>query len=72
MLDKHARASKARRAHADDFVVTLKYTFNIGGSSYRLAMSFCTRDSLAADGLGLPGNHGCGDKRIKLNAGYVG
>jgi len=71
-LDRHARASKARRARADEFLITLKYTFNIGGNSYRLAMNYCTRDSLAADGLGLPGHHGCGDKRIKLNAGYLG
>jgi hypothetical protein len=71
-MDRHARASKARRARANEFLVTLKYTFNIGSSSYRLAVSYCTRDSLAADGLGLPGHHGCGDKRIKLHAGYLG
>lgn len=71
-LDKHARASTARRARASEFVVTLKFTFKIGGSSYRLAMNFCTKDSLATDGLGLPGHHGCGDQRIKLDAGYLG
>jgi hypothetical protein len=72
MLDKHARASRARRAHADEFLVTLRFTFNIGARSYRLAMNYCTRDSLAADGLGLPGHHGCGGRSIRLDAGYLG
>ena len=71
-LDRHARASKARRARADEFLVTLRFTFNIRGDSYRLAMNYCTKDSLAADGLGLPGHHFCGNRRIKLNARYLG
>ena len=71
-LDRHAHASRARRARVDEFLVTLKYTFSIGSDSYRLAMNYCTRDTLTADGLGLPGRHGCGDKRIRLRAGYLG
>ncbi len=71
-LARHARASKARRGHADEFRVTLRFTFNIGGNSYRLAMNYCTRDTLSADGLGLPRHHACGNRRIKLHAGYLG
>ncbi len=71
-LDKHARAARPRRVRAGEFRVTLTFTFSIGSSSYRLAMNSCTRDSLAADGLGLPGHHGCGDKRIKRTIGYLG
>jgi len=71
-LDKHARASKARRARADEFLVTLRFTFNIRGDSYRLAMNYCTKDTLAADGLGLPGHHDCGHRRIALHPRYLG
>jgi hypothetical protein len=73
-LDRHGHAtvSRPRPFHAREFIVTLRFRFNIGNSSYRLAMNYCTKDTERIDGLGLPGHHGCGAIRIRLNAGYLG
>jgi hypothetical protein len=73
-LDRHGQAtvSKPHRFHGSEFVVTLRFRFNIGDSSYRLAMNYCTKDTEQIDGLGLPTPHGCGADRIRLDAGYLG
>lgn len=70
--DHRATASRPRKLHADEFLVVLRFRFGIGARSYRLAMGYCTRDTEKADGLGLPGHHGCGDKRVRLHSGYLG
>jgi len=72
-LSPTATASRPQRKHLYQFVITLRYRFRIGrhdGFSWRV--NFCTRDSEAADGLGLPGHHGCGDKRISARTSYLG
>jgi hypothetical protein len=72
-LDHSATASKAQRRHAFQFAVTLRFRFRIGKhDAYRWRVNFCTRDSEKADGLGLPGRHGCGDKVIKASKFYLG
>ena len=32
----------------------------------------CSKDTEAADGIGLPGHHGCGDKTVPLQYSYLG
>jgi hypothetical protein len=72
-LDHSATASKAQRRHSFQFAVTLRFRFRIGKhDAYRWRVNFCTRDSEKADGLGLPGHHGCGDKVIKASRFYLG
>jgi hypothetical protein len=72
-LSRTATASGPQRKHLYQFVISLRYRFRIGrhdGFSWRV--NFCTRDSEATDGLGLPGHHGCGDKRISARTSYLG
>jgi len=72
-LDHSATASKAQRRHSFQFLVTLRFRFRIGRhDAYRWRVNFCTRDSEKADGLGLPGHHGCGDRVIRASKLYLG
>ena len=32
----------------------------------------CSKDTEAADGIGLPGHHGCGAERVLSSAPYLG
>jgi hypothetical protein len=70
-LNHHATASRPRKLHAYEYVVTIRYKFRIGRQSYRWRVGLCTKDTETADGLGLPGHHGCGDKQVSATA-YLG
>jgi hypothetical protein len=71
-LSRSATASKPQRLHANQFAVTLRFTFRIGDHSFRWRLNFCTRDSEATDGIGLPGHHRCGNKEISVTRPYLG
>jgi hypothetical protein len=67
-----ATTSKVKRINSGEFELT--YTWHVQlrtGQNYWLPLS-CTKDSVAKDGLGLPGRHGCGAKRISVKATYLG
>jgi hypothetical protein len=34
--------------------------------------NFCAEETVTRDGLGLPGHHGCGAKKARSNAAYLG
>lgn len=70
---KTARSSKAKRINGHEFELTFTwYIRTRTGQNYWLPLS-CTKDSETKDGLGLPGHHGCGAKRISVKAaGYLG
>jgi hypothetical protein len=72
MLSHSATASKPQRLHPNEFVVTLRFAFRIGNHSFRWRINFCTRDSEAQDGLGLPDHHRCGNKWISATRPYLG
>jgi hypothetical protein len=72
-LSRPATASRPQRKHLYEFVITLRYQFRVGrhdGFTWRV--NFCTRDSETTDGLGLPGHHRCGNKRISVRTPYLG
>jgi hypothetical protein len=71
-LNKSATYTKPRETHAYQFEVTTHFTFKIGGNAYRWRVDFCTKDNEPADGIGLPGSHGCGSKVIKAVTPYLG
>jgi hypothetical protein len=68
----HVTAS--RRISAGELSYTVTLSFQIGNDSYDLLWRTCTKATEAADGIGLPGHHGCGDERIPQSEsyGYVG
>ena len=60
------------RISASEFSVTMTYSFQIGNNAYNWNWFACIKDSLAQDGIGLPGDHGCGAARVPNGAAYVG
>jgi len=57
---------------ANEFSVTISYTFNIGSGGYHFFSTLCAKDTEAADGIGLPGSHGCGNGSIPGSHAYLG
>ena len=52
--------SRPRKINPQEYAVTIKFTFRIGNDGYRYWFFPCQRDTVAKDGLNLPGHHGCG------------
>ena len=71
-LDTHATISPSTRTGARTFVRTISWSFRIGNDGFFFNFNFCSRDTEATDGLGLPGHHGCGAPRISATVGYLG
>jgi Protein kinase domain len=66
-----------RRISADEFSYTVTFSFLVGNDAYHFAFNVCTKATEAADGIGLPGHHGCGGERIPgdervFGNGYLG
>jgi hypothetical protein len=68
----HAHVTKSRRISATEFGLTITYSFRIGAHAYDWSWNVCTKDTEAADGIGLPGHHGCGGKNLAASASYAG
>jgi serine/threonine protein kinase len=60
------------RISATEFSTTVIFTYRIGNDYSTWNWATCSQDSLAEDGIGIPGHHGCGDKRISASAYYLG
>lgn len=71
-LNTKAATSKRKRVSADTFRFTIKFSFRVNNDAFRWSWTACTKDIEATDGLGLPGRHGCGNKRIKATVSYLG
>jgi hypothetical protein len=56
----HASVTTARKTNTDEFVNVLTFRLPIGNDGYYFNWLTCARDTVRADGLGLPGSHGCG------------
>jgi hypothetical protein len=68
----HASVSAVRRISASVYETTITFTFTIGNDGYYWYWNACTKDSVSADGLGLPGYHGCGASKVLPTAAYLG
>jgi Protein kinase domain len=65
--------SVPRRVSGDEFVVTVTFSFPVGKKDgYAWLWAACTQGSVAVDGVGLPGPHGCGGKTIPVLHSYLG
>jgi len=51
-------------------IITFSYTTD--GDHAVAVWGVCVKDTLAIDGLGLPGHHGCGDNSVPYPSSYVG
>jgi serine/threonine protein kinase len=62
-----------RRVSADEYAVTVTFSFPIGKKGANTWFwAACAPDSETADGIGLPGAHGCGTKAIPAVHSYLG
>jgi serine/threonine-protein kinase len=59
-----AHATTTRQISADEFGYTVTFSFQVGADAFELNWRQCTMATEAADGIGLPGHHACGDERI--------
>jgi hypothetical protein len=62
-LSTSARASKASKVRTGEFVQTFTFFIPLHGAT-RWTTNFCSKDTESRDGIGLPGHHGCGDKKV--------
>ncbi len=68
----HASVSGAQPISAGEFENTLTFSFTIGNNGYYWAWTACVKDTVSRDGLGLPGSHGCGARRVLRTVSYLG
>jgi hypothetical protein len=71
-LNTKATVSKRKRVSADTFRFTIKFSFRVSSDAFRWIWTACTKDIESTDGVGLPGRHSCGNKRIKASVPYLG
>jgi hypothetical protein len=68
----NGHVSAPRRISAGEFGYTVTFSFPIGTDAFRSNWRLCAKNTEAADGIGLPGQHGCGDARILRTVSYLG
>ncbi len=68
----HPHVTRSQRISATELGVTITFTFTVGNNGYAWNWNTCLRDTEAADGIGLPGPHGCGRGRASASAVYLG
>jgi hypothetical protein len=71
-LDRKAIVAKPKRVSADTYRTAFKVSFRVGNDSYHLLWAPCTKDTESTDGVGLPGHHSCGNKKISSKINYLG
>ena len=60
------------RVSATEFSTTVTFTYRIGDDYSSWNWDVCSQDSVAEDGIGIPGHHGCGDQHTSASAYYLG
>jgi hypothetical protein len=58
---------------ASAYQETITFTFTVGKTgSYNLLWNACVKDTVGKDGMGLPGQHLCGDMTVPGQFNYLG
>ncbi len=69
----HPTVSAVRKVSASELALTISVSFRIGTEGYSWSLVACAKDTETADGLNLPGSHGCGTVReISRKRDYLG
>jgi hypothetical protein len=56
----------------NEYTETVTFTTTVGNNGYTWAWLACTKDTESADGVGLPGSHGCGNPTAPRTGPYIG
>jgi hypothetical protein len=69
----HSRVTRTQRISADEFETTVTFSYSVRDDSSGLPeWLVCDKDTVAKDGMGLPGHHGCGSSRVRRTVAYLG
>jgi hypothetical protein len=71
-LTKNFKLGKVRKVNDNEYKFSVAFSFRINDEAYNFTWGLCTKDTEAKDGMGLPGSHGCGLKRIPADSPYLG
>jgi hypothetical protein len=72
-LDNKATFTNPQQVKPNRFRTKLTFSFRVGNHSVQWLWTACTHDTLAADGIGLPGNNGCGVlTKVRADRSYLG
>jgi hypothetical protein len=68
----HGVVLETQQMSATVFQILVSFSFTPGKESWNATYAVCIKETLATDGVGLPGHHSCGNQRIPYPTGYVG
>jgi hypothetical protein len=68
----HPHVSRIRKIAANEYAFTVTFTFRVDHDVAVWIFAACTKDTVATDGLGLPGHHSCGARTISARIRYLG
>jgi hypothetical protein len=71
-LTPSATASKAHKVNAGEFYNLITFHVKFRSPTQNWDPASCSKDTESRDGLGLPGHHGCGEKRFSAKTVYLG
>ncbi|HKD88495.1 MAG TPA: hypothetical protein VKB62_08205 [Streptosporangiaceae bacterium] len=71
-LARGATVSRARKVTSGEYFRTFSYSFRLRHSNPNPDPIECVKDTESKDGMGLPGHHGCGAKRVRSHVLYLG
>lgn len=63
---------KVKKVSSTEYKYSLAFSFRINDDGYYFDWNLCTKDSESKDGMGLPGTHGCGLKKVSAKTPYIG
>ncbi len=63
---------KVKRVNAGEYEASYTFYVPLRHGEATWFPASCTRDTESRDGMGLPGRHGCGNKRVPLTVIYLG
>ncbi len=66
------QVSPVQQVSATQYTFTVTHTFQAGGDDYHAAWHQCAKDSVAEDGIGLPGSHDGGNSTVPYPPLYLG
>lgn len=74
VLTKNGSTTRARKISSTEYevTITIRFVTKLKHPARDIFGESCTKDTESKDGMGLPGHHGCGAKKITSKQIYVG
>jgi hypothetical protein len=69
---RRAKRARIHRVRPHRYRQVIRHRFRVPRGRYTFEFTACERDHFGRDGLGLPGHHHCGDRRVRSSVRYLG